>query len=135
MGQDFCSLQTPGNPVAQSFLTIVEPTPEKVAFLFVNTALPQWIAGNLPWNLNTVINKETDFLRSLCLDVVRKKKAAINNLKVTAKDVEADILGTMMLGGDFSEQGLVDQMLTFLAAGVCFPNYLLFARLNLLTWP
>ena len=33
----------------------------------------------------------------------------------------ADILGTMMVGGDFSDSELVDQMLTFLAAGVCIP--------------
>jgi cytochrome P450 len=43
---------------------------------------------------------------------------------MTAKELEADILGTMMVGGDFTDDELVDQMLTFLAAGVCSVSFL-----------
>lgn len=121
MGRDFRSLQTPENPIADSFLAILEPSPEKIAFMGVNFLLPQWIARRLPWKMNKVVDENTTILRNLCLDIVRDKKAAITESKATAKDLEADILGTMMLGGDFSEQELVDQMLTFLAAGVRKP--------------
>lgn len=117
MGRDFRSLQNTENKVADSFLAILEPTKEKMAFLAVNFVLPQWLAQRLPWRLNRVIENETTFLRNLCKDIVQEKRATIASTKATAEQLEADILGTMMLGGDFSDDELVDQMLTFLAAG------------------
>ncbi|KAJ6100465.1 hypothetical protein N7499_000095 [Penicillium canescens] len=117
MGRDFCSLQDKDNRVAESFLNILEPTTEKMAFLAMNFTLPQWIAQRVPWRMNDVITNETNFLRNLCNDIVREKRQTLAASKASAKDLEADILGTMMLGGDFSDTELVDQMLTFLAAG------------------
>ncbi|KAE8142743.1 cytochrome P450 [Aspergillus pseudotamarii] len=117
MGRDFRSLHNPENKVADSFLAILEPTKEKMAFLAVNFALPQWFARHIPWRLNKVINDETGFLRDLCRDIVHEKRASITATRATAKELEADILGTMMLGGDFTDDELIDQMLTFLAAG------------------
>lgn len=118
MGRDFRSLQSPDNKVADSFLEILEPTREKMAFLAMNFTLPQWIARRVPWRLNNVVARETGFLRSLCNDIVREKRTSLATSKASAKDLESDILGTMMLGGDFSDTELVDQMLTFMAAGV-----------------
>lgn len=119
MGRDFRSLHNPENKVADSFLAILEPTKEKMAFLAINFILPQWFARRLPWRLNKVIDTETGFLRDLCKDIVREKRKTIVSSNMTAKELEADILGTMMVGGDFTDDELVDQMLTFLAAGVC----------------
>jgi len=118
MGRDFQSLHNPENKVADSFTAILEPTREKMAFLAVNFVLPQWFARRLPWSLNKVVDKETGFLRDLCNEIVQEKRAAIVASGATAKELEADILGTMMMGGDFTDDELVDQMLTFLAAGV-----------------
>ena len=118
MGRDFRSLHNPENRVADSFLAILEPTKEKMAFLAMNMTLPQWLTRHVPWRLNNVVSMETGFLRDMCTDIVKVKKTAIAN--VGAKELEADILGTMMMGGDFSDSELVDQMLTFLAAGVSF---------------
>lgn len=118
MGRDFRSLQNSDNRVAESFLNILEPTPEKVAFLAMNFMLPQSIAQRIPWKMNDLITSETNFLRDLCNDIVREKRQSLTESKASAQDLEADILGTMILGGDFSDNELVDQMLTFLAAGV-----------------
>ncbi|KAJ5808971.1 hypothetical protein N7474_010240 [Penicillium riverlandense] len=117
MGRDFRSLQNPDNKVADSFLAILEPTKEKMAFLAMNFTLPQWIAQRVPWRLNDVVANETGFLRDMCNDIVREKRSSLKATNASAKDLETDILGTMMLGGDFSDTELVDQMLTFLAAG------------------
>lgn len=117
MGRDFQSLHNPENKVADSFTAILEPTREKMAFLAINFMLPQWFARRLPWSLNKVVDNETGFLRDLCNEIVQEKRAAIVASGATAKELEADILGTMMMGGDFTDDELVDQMLTFLAAG------------------
>lgn len=132
MGRDFQSLHTPENKVADSFLAILEPTKEKMAFLAINMVLPQWFTRHIPWRLNQLVDMETGFLRDMCTDIVREKKAAIMQSGVAAKELEADILGTMMMGGDFSDSELVDQMLTFLAAGVSvyFPTSARLTQLN-----
>ncbi|KAK2807026.1 hypothetical protein FQN50_005600 [Emmonsiellopsis sp. PD_5] len=117
MGRDFQSLQASTHAVADAFMSILEPTKEKIAFLGVNVILPQWFTRRLPWKLNQVVEENIGFLRRLCLEIVQEKKAALASNKFTAEDLESDILGTMMVGGDFTDDELVDQMLTFLAAG------------------
>ncbi|KAJ5461825.1 uncharacterized protein N7458_003377 [Penicillium daleae] len=117
MGRDFRSLQKNDNPVAESFFRLREPSFEKLVFFAINFILPQWLARRLPLRMNKVIDNETNFLRDLCQDIVSDKRQALNVSKNLVKDLEADILGTMMLGGDFSDEELVDQMLTFLAGG------------------
>lgn len=120
MGRDFRSLQKNDNPVAESFFRLREPSFEKLVFFAINFILPQWLARRLPLRMNKVVDDETNFLRDLCQDIVSDKRQALNVSKDLVKDLEADILGTMMLGGDFSDTELVDQMLTFLAGGVSF---------------
>ncbi|KAL4802612.1 cytochrome P450 [Aspergillus unguis] len=117
MGRDFRSLQNSENKVADSFLAILEPTKEKMAFLAINFILPQWFAKRIPWRLNQVIDDEVGYLRDLCKEIVHEKREAMTLEKKTASELEADILGSMMLSGDFTDDELVDQMLTFLAAG------------------
>lgn len=118
MGRDFQSLTHAENKVADSFLAILEPTKEKLIFLGINFLLPQWFARRIPWRLNKVVDTEVGYLRDLCHDIVQEKRLSLAARKADAQELEADILGTMMLRGDFSDSELVDQMLTFLAAGV-----------------
>ncbi|KAI9369159.1 cytochrome P450 [Aspergillus egyptiacus] len=117
MGRDFRTLQNTENKIADSFMAILEPTKEKMAFLTVNFILPQWFAKHIPWRLNQVVDNEVGYLRNMCKDIVHDKRIAITATKATASELEADILGSMMLSGDFTVDELVDQMLTFLAAG------------------
>ncbi|KAH8692250.1 putative cytochrome P450 monooxygenase [Talaromyces proteolyticus] len=117
MGRDFQSLTHKENKVADSFLRILEPTKEKLIFLAVNFIFPQWFASRLPWKLNRVVNEETGYLRSVCHEIVQEKRRALQSQKADTSELDADILGTIMLRGEFSDDELVDQMLTFLAAG------------------
>lgn len=119
MGRDFQSLVNKENKIADSFLRILEPSREKLIFLGINFILPQWFASRIPWRLNRLVDQETGFLRAVCHDIVREKREALKSHKVDTEELEADILGTIMLRGEFSDDELVDQMLTFLAAGVC----------------
>lgn len=125
MGRDFQCLINKEHKLADSFQKIIEPSREKMIYLGVNFILPQWFARHLPWRMNTILDQETGFLRSLCRDIVREKREALRSCKADAEELEADILGTIMLRGEFSDDELIDQMLTFLAAGVCplsFPS-------------
>ncbi|KAH8688999.1 putative cytochrome P450 monooxygenase [Talaromyces proteolyticus] len=117
MGRDFQSLTSEENKVADVFLNILEPTWEKLLFLSVNFVLPQWLAVRIPWHLNKVVSEDIGYLRSLCHEIVQEKRLAFRGKKLEEKQLETDILGTLMLRGEFSDNDLVDQMLTFLAAG------------------
>lgn len=121
MGRDFQSLTHSENKVADSFLAILEPSREKIIFLAVNFTLPQWLVQRIPWRLNKVIDTEVGFLRQLCHQTVQDKRTALHQRKANQDELEADILGSMMQSGDFTDSELVDQMLTFLAAGVSQP--------------
>lgn len=133
MGRDFQSLINKENKVADSFLRILEPSREKLIFMGVNSILPQWFARRLPWRLNQVVDQETGYLRGVCHDIVREKQEALKSQKIEHEELEADILGTIMLRGEFSEDELVDQMLTFLAAGVSFPSHSPYASKNIVS--
>ncbi|QGA21747.1 hypothetical protein EYB26_009458 [Talaromyces marneffei] len=117
MSCDFQSLLNKENKIADNFLEILNPSREKLIFLSVNVILPQWIAHRIHLRLNRVIDQETGFLRAVCHDIVLEKREALKSHKVDTKALEADIFGTIMLRGEFSDDELVDQMLTFLAAG------------------
>lgn len=123
MGRDFNSIQNKSNKVAESFASILEPTKEKMAFLVMNFTLPQWMAKRVPWRMNNILESETAYLRKTCNEIVQEKRIQLAQSKVSAEDLEADILGTMLLGGDFTDTEMVDQMLTFLAAGVSITRF------------
>lgn len=63
--------------------------------------------------------REVNYLRQMFHDILHEKREQLALEKNQQEHVEGDILGTMMRGGEFSDSELVDQMLTFLAAGVC----------------
>lgn len=120
MGRDFQSLTNKENKVADSFLRILEPSREKLIFLGVNFVFPQWFARLVPGmgRLHKVVDEETGYLRRVCHEIVCEKREALKSQRADTQELEADILGTIMLRGEFSDDELVDQMLTFLAAGV-----------------
>lgn len=62
-----------------------------------------------------MLDKNQKFLRGLCHNIIDEKKFELPK----QKDAPAhDILTTIMRTNEFSDSELVDQMLTFLAAGV-----------------
>lgn len=116
MGRDFQSLTHDRNQVSDSFQVILEPSRDKIVFLALNFILPQWISRKLPLKLNGVLDTETGFLRRVCGEIVQEKRFAMSR-KSAEQEPEADILGSMLQNSDFTNSELIDQMLTFLAAG------------------
>lgn len=67
----------------------------------------------LPWKLNKRVRITTGNLKRICGEFVAEKKSRI---KVESEQ-SVDILSIMLRSNNFSDEGLVDQLLTFLAAG------------------
>lgn len=75
--------------------------------------LPQRFVAALPWKLNERLRSTTEGLRNVCRQLVQDKKQLIAN----EKDHGIDILSILIKSNNFADDMLVDQLLTFLAAG------------------
>lgn len=121
MGKDFRSLTTEENKVAEAFLEVLEPSKDKLAFFAMHFAFPEWFLSRLPLKVNEMLNRNCGFLRGLCFSIVAEKKEEMLRKEKTS---EYDILTQVMKTGEFTDSEVVDQMLTFLAAGVSLPSHL-----------
>lgn len=75
----------------------------------------------LPIEENVTLSRIGNFMRTLCRDIIREKKESLQeNNKGVADDSlisETDILSRIIQTGEFTDDQVADQMMTFLAAG------------------
>lgn len=116
MGRDFKSLTTEDNPIADAFLELLRPEFRRLVFLSLHFVIPEWIIRRLPLKENDLLNNIGGYLRNVCNDIIVEKKG---DLQKTGDVAEHDILSRIIQTGEFSDEEVSHQMVTFLAAGVC----------------
>jgi cytochrome P450 len=92
---------------------ILEPSAEKALYFSANLVLPPWLINKLPWRLNQLLKATTQNLRGICHQLIQDKKQLI----AADKERHVDILTLLIKSNNFADEMLVDQLLTFLAAG------------------
>jgi cytochrome P450 len=112
-GREFNSLFSSDDELIKNYEEILEPTTEKAVFFGANLLFGPTIIGMLPWKLNDRLKATTARLRNICLELVRDRKAQVKTQSVAHND----ILSLLVKSNNFSDDMLVDQLLTFLAAG------------------
>ncbi|KAJ5744825.1 hypothetical protein N7533_009695 [Penicillium manginii] len=117
IGRDFQSLENENDPISQNFTAILKPSADLLFLFAVSLILPQWIVKSIPCKANIVLPRKVGYLRTVFHDILQEKRKQLALEKSQDKNIEGDILGTMMRGGEFTDNELVDQMLTILAAG------------------
>lgn len=75
--------------------------------------MPFWILRRLPIQRNQEVEDARTLVRKVCHELIDEKKAKLASGKTTDKD----ILSVAIESGGFSNENLVDQLMTFLAAG------------------
>lgn len=113
MGRDFNAVKDDDDPLVQAYNSLLDPTLEKAIYFATNILGPQDLVQKLPWKQNELLADVTGNLKGFCLQLVRDKK---KNYKTTGTSGD-DLLSLLIKSNNFSDQELVDQMLTFLAAG------------------
>jgi cytochrome P450 len=113
LGRDFNAIKNPEDPLVKMYEGLLEPTSEKALFFILHTVFPRWLLALLPWGLNKELEDVTTALKSFCHGIIAEKK---ETNKVQGNE-SIDILSLLMRSNDFADEGLVDQLLTFLAAG------------------
>ncbi|KAH8655041.1 putative P450 monooxygenase [Tricladium varicosporioides] len=113
LGRDFRALTNADDPLVKNYEEILEPTKEKLAFFVCNMLFGRRLISMLPWKLNERLNETTVALKDFCHQLVRDKKVLIEK----HGEEQLDILSLLIKSNCFSNEVMVDQLLTFIAAG------------------
>lgn len=113
MGKDFGAIQDPKSPLAQSYEKVFRPSKQAQFLMLLSAFLPMWLVTKLPLKRNQDLNAAAEEIRSICRDLIREKKAKLAN----KEQPDVDILSVALESGLFSDENLVDQLMTFLVAG------------------
>lgn len=113
MGRDFQSLKKNKDPLIDAYEELLEPTFEKQMYFFLQIFGPVQLINRLPWKMNERTQHIQKTLHSVCIQLVRDKKKTLDSEAESHKD----ILSLLLRSNNFSDEQLVDQLLTFLAAG------------------
>jgi cytochrome P450 len=113
LGRDFGAIRDPGNKLNRTYQELFKPSPQAQVLGLLTLFLPGWLVGILPVKRNGDVREASLFIRSVCRDLIREKKE-----KLARKELnDVDILSVALESGGFTDENLVDQLMTFLAAG------------------
>ncbi|KAJ3499394.1 hypothetical protein NLG97_g370 [Lecanicillium saksenae] len=112
VGVDFGSIKNPENPLAKSY-EYLQPSEADMPLIGLRAFLPDFVMDNFPLQRVRDAARATEHIRGVAHELIREKRRLLDS----KQDAGLDIL-TVALGGRlFSENALVDQMMTFLSAG------------------
>lgn len=114
MSQEFDALNTEKQPLNEAFAKLMTATPGVTAHFAQGLVLPRWIVTRLPTATARMVKRESTFVRS---EVEGSLATIFENVKKTGKYNETDILSSIIADPSTSRTEVVDQLLTFLAAG------------------
>lgn len=113
MGRDFGAIQDPSNHLSQIYQRVFKPSRQARILGLLGLVLPAWFVGNIPVARNSDMLEAGREIRKVCRDLVREKQEKLSRKALT----DVDILSVALESGAFTEENLVDQVMTFLAAG------------------
>ena len=114
MGQDFGAIQNPDTELSTTYRSIFQPSKQAQFLGMLSLVIPMWFIRILPVKRNSQIRDAAVSIRKVCRQLIEQKK---EKMKEKGKRVDTDIISVALESGAFSEDNLVDQMMTFLAAG------------------
>jgi cytochrome P450 len=114
MGQDFNAIEDPDTELCATYRSIFQPNRQARLLGLLSLFIPMWLIRMLPVKRNAQIRDAAASIRKVCRQLIGQKKAKMNEKE---KRVDTDIISVALESGGFTEDNLVDQMMTFLAAG------------------
>ena len=114
MGQNFNAIHDPNTELNVTYRKVFAPSKEARVLAMMSLIVPIPILRLLPVKRNDDINTAANTIRSVSRRLIQEKKLKMAN-KETRTD--KDILSVALESGGFTDEQLVDQLMTFLAAG------------------
>ena len=97
-----------------AYQKVFHPTGQLKVLNLVGVIFPLWLLRAIPLQRNSDIRTAAATIRRTCRRLIQLKKA---NIEKEGKNSGIDIISVAIESKAFSEDNLVDQMMTFLAAG------------------
>lgn len=113
LGQDFGAIKDPDTLLNKTYRKVFKPSRQAAILGLLNLFLPGWFVKNLPVKRNGEIEEAAGIIRETCRHLIRAKKDKLEKKELN----DIDILSVAIESGGFSEEKLIDQLMTFLAAG------------------
>ncbi|KAF1938930.1 cytochrome P450 [Clathrospora elynae] len=113
MGKDFDVIANPDNELNKIYRQIFSGNRGAQLVQLALSMLPHWVSINLPLKRNDEIGNAIGTIKKVARDLIRDKREKLES--GSAK--ETDILSVAMESGGFTDSDLVNQLMTFLAAG------------------
>lgn len=114
MGQDFNALKDPRNELMRAYQSMFSASDGQARILgFLSLIFPRWFLQALPLRRNRELRHGIGTIRRVSHELIQQKKRNMDEHKRTG----IDILSVALESGGFTDEQLVDQMMTFLAAG------------------
>jgi cytochrome P450 len=117
LGNEFGCLDGAKSELFDTYQEIFTWAPEKDVFMALNRVLPRGFVQWLPWRVNERIDVTSATLRGICRGLVRQR---IGEFRESGGKGE-DLVARMMRMGSWETEGLVEQLLTVIAAGYACP--------------
>ncbi|MCJ1430759.1 hypothetical protein MMC27_000109 [Xylographa pallens] len=114
MGQDFNAIEDPETELYTTYKKIFQPSKAARFMGLASMFIPIQLLRMLPLKRNDEIMAASDVIKSVSRNLIRSKQRKMAEEKGRA---DVDILSVALESGGFSEEDLVNQMMTFLAAG------------------
>ncbi|KAL4804484.1 cytochrome P450 [Aspergillus unguis] len=118
MNRDFGSLADPKNELAAQYHRILEEPPLWLKLLFAAGIVMGFapLVRALPVKRNTDIDEGAKYVRRVAQQLISEKRELIKHNPEESESAK-DILSVALNSGTFTDVELIDQMMTFLAAG------------------
>ncbi|KAK9418467.1 hypothetical protein SUNI508_07955 [Seiridium unicorne] len=113
MGRNFNAIKDPYNEINETYRAVFQPSRQAQLLGLLGLFLPNWVITNLPVKRNSDISEASKVIKTVCRDLIVEKKEKLARKELT----DVDILSVAIESGGFTDEDLVNQMMTFLAAG------------------
>ncbi|KAA8644302.1 hypothetical protein EYZ11_008339 [Aspergillus tanneri] len=120
MDHDFSTLRDPENDLHRSYQKLLsEPPPfMKLIYVLAMCIGKPDLVNQLPFRRNREIKEGSEIIRNVARQMIRKKQEKLDNTDDSSSaSSEVDIISVALKSGSFTEDELIDQMMTFLGAG------------------
>lgn len=114
MGVEFDSIKNPDTKINTTYRNVFSPTRQQRTMALLGLFLPYWFLRILPVRHNNKIVESSNTIKEVCREIIRQKKEQFDHEE---KRVDSDVVSVALGSGGFTEEDLVNQMMTFLAAG------------------
>lgn len=113
MGQDFNAIANPNNELMTTYQRIFKTSRAARYMQLLGIIFPIWLLRLLPVKRNSDIEDASQTIKRVCRELIQQKRQKMEKWERT----DTDILAVALESGGFSDEDLVNQLMTFLAAG------------------